>query len=47
MKGAGLQQVELAPGSLHPVAIEAAAEAAKLSEPSMWGAARRSGQRAG
>jgi len=34
-------------GSLHPVAIEAAAEATKLSEPSVERVARRLGERAG
>ena len=34
-------------GSLHPVAIEAAAEATKLSEPSMERVAWRVGERAG
>ena len=34
-------------GSLHPVAIEAAAEVTKLSEPSMKRVARRLRERAG
>jgi len=34
-------------GSLHPVAIEAAAEVTKLSEPSVQRVARRLGERAG
>ena len=34
-------------GSLHPVAIEPAAEATKLSKPSVWRVARRVGERAG
>jgi hypothetical protein len=49
VKGAGLQRVQLPPGnySLHPVAIETAAEATKLSELSMERVARRLRERTG
>jgi hypothetical protein len=49
VKGAGLQRVQLPPGtgSLHPVAIETAAEATKLSELSMERVAWRLRERAG
>jgi hypothetical protein len=49
VKGAGLQRVKLPPGNWFapPVAIEAAAEATKLSELSMERVAWRLGERAG
>jgi hypothetical protein len=50
VKGAGLQRVQFPPGNLfalHPVAIEAAAEATKLSELSMERVAWRLRERAG
>jgi hypothetical protein len=49
VKGAGLQRVDsrLETGSLHPIAIETATEATKLSELSMGRVARRLSERAG